>query len=92
MNMEHYVCFESTASCVNVVGCGRGEGRVEHCGCCRFFWKFVTTQRPTGLALSMHLRSKEAFLLLHGELSEVDRIRMALGMYALHRLGNRLEP
>ena len=38
----------------------------------------------------MHLRSKEAFLLLHGELSEVDRIRMALGMYALHRLVNRL--
>ena len=40
--------------------------------------------RASGLGISSHLRSAETFLLL-SDISEEDKIRVALGMYALYR-------
>ena len=82
--------FNSLADQPNVClfGCKYGEDSVEHYSCCEVFWKCACAPRPTGLGIRQDLRSKLGFLLLHPEMTEHERIRLAIGVYAMFRLVN----
>jgi len=75
-----------------ILGCGSiyGEDSVEHYACCDIFWSWACSARPGGLGIQTRMRSKLSFLLLHPDLSDEDRIRIALGVYAVHRLINHI--
>ena len=67
-----------------VLGCGCGEvDRVEHYARCSVFWRFLSRCRPSGLGVPFAWRSAETFLMVSDLLDE-DKIRLSLGMYALH--------
>ena len=67
-----------------VLGCGYEQDMVEHYGRCRVYWEFLSQPLGTGLGLPVALRSGETFLWL-SENSDEDKVRLALGMYALYR-------
>jgi hypothetical protein len=70
------------------LGCGWDEDSIEHYATCSLYWTFLCQRRPAGLGISLHMRSRESFFLVHKDLEEHDTCRMALGMYALHRVVN----
>ena len=51
---------------------------------CKVFWDFAIAREPAGLGLGSHLRAKESFFLVNSQLSDEERKRIALGIYALH--------
>ena len=65
--------------------CGWDEDSVQHYSCCRVYWHFVSMRRPAGLGVLLEKRSRETFFMLSSDLTEEDVVRLALGMYALHR-------
>ena len=66
-----------------VLGCD-AEDSIQHYALCSVFWGFAFAQSPGGLGLGLHLRSKETFFLVNPQLSDEERIRIAIGIYALH--------
>ena len=68
-----------------VLGCEHGEDDVHHYLRCRVYWSFVSRQRPSGLGVTSCPRCPEAALLVHEALTQEDRVRMAIGTYALYR-------
>ena len=68
-----------------MLGCGWEEDSLMHYSCCGLYWKLVSSQRPVGLGFTSSIRGREAFFMLHEELTVEDTVRLALGMYALHR-------
>ena len=67
-----------------VLKCGWDEDSVYHYGRCEVFWRFLAQPRRGGLGIPFACRSGEAFLLLM-DLCDEDKVRVALGMYALYR-------
>jgi hypothetical protein len=67
------------------LGCAQGDDSIEHYSLCGIFWSFVCNPRPGGLGVSQRFKSREAFFLLHSDLTDEDKVRLALGMYALHK-------
>jgi hypothetical protein len=70
-----------------LLGCGWDEDSIEHYSLCSVFWRFVQAERPVGLGIPV-VRCREAFLLVHPDLTEQDKVRMAIGMQALYSLVN----
>ena len=68
-----------------VLGCGRGDDDVYHYLRCEVFWSYVIKNRPAGLGITSCSRSAAAALLVSDGMQEEDKVRMALGIYALHR-------
>ena len=68
-----------------VLRCGFDKDMVEHYGRCSMYWSFVSKPRTSGLGIDRALRSAEAFLSIANGMHEHDKIRMAIGMYALYR-------
>jgi hypothetical protein len=68
------------------LGCGWDEDCLEHYATCKLYWDFLSLRRPAGLGLATHLRCREAFFMVHPSLDERNTCRLALGMYALHRV------
>ena len=75
---------------VCILGCGSvyNEDSVEHYACCDVFWSWACSARPVGPGIQSRMRSKLSFFMLLPELCDEDRIRIALGAYAMHRLIN----
>ena len=69
-----------------VLGCGCGDDDVKHYTRCAVFWEFASKSRPSGLGITTCTRSAEASLLVAEGMSEEDKVRMALGLYALYRV------
>lgn len=67
-----------------VLNCGWDDDSVFHYGRCSVYWHFLSLPRSGGLGLPATWRSSNAFLLLDDVRPE-DKVRLALGMYALHR-------
>ena len=59
---------------------------MEHYCCCSAFWDYVAARGPTGLGVPRALRSKEATLLIRDGMADEVKVRMALAVYALHRV------
>jgi hypothetical protein len=68
-----------------VLGCGRGSDQLEHYATCSVFWEFATKPCPRGLGLHLSSRSRNTFLLVNADQSVEDRVKMDLGIYAIHR-------
>ena len=68
-----------------VLGCGRGSDQLEHYATCSVFWEFATKPCPRGLSLHLSSRSRNTFLLVNADQSVEDRVKMGLGIYAIHR-------
>ena len=68
-----------------VFGCGWDEDSIEHYSLCRVFWDFAASPRPTGLGIDTGMRSRDAFFMVHSNMTRDDRIRMAIGGYAAYR-------
>ena len=65
--------------------CGKGQDSLEHYSLCEVFWEFCNKDRPQGLGIHLSLRSRETFFLVRPRMADEDKIRMALGIYALFR-------
>ena len=65
--------------------CGEGQDSLEHYSLCEVFWEFCNKDRPQGLGIQSSLRSRETFFLVRPGMADEDKIRMALGIYALFR-------
>lgn len=63
--------------------CGNGQDSLEHYSHCSVFWDFCSKARPRGLGLNPMARSRETFFLLQDGMSAEDKVRMAVGLYAL---------
>ena len=73
-----------------VLGCGWEDDELEHYVCCSFFWNFIRKQRPQGLGMTTVPRHRDSTFLLAPQLDDDDAIRMAAGLYALHRTVNHI--
>ena len=67
-----------------VLGCGWDKDAVEHYGRCKVFWEFLALPRSGGLGIPIQWRSADSFLLL-SDMAEENKVRIAVGMYALYR-------
>lgn len=70
--------------------CGTGEDSVDHYSCCSVFWQFAHLARPRGLGLRPDLRGKDVFLLIREGLTDIEKVRIALGIYAVYRTVNHM--
>ena len=60
--------------------CGWDEDSLYHYGRCGVFWRFLADV----WGIPLHHRSAESFLLL-GKMDEEQKVKVAKGIYALHR-------
>ena len=65
--------------------CGNGQDSLEHYSYCSIFWGFCCSSRPRGLGLHPRARSRETFFLIQDGMTVEDKVRMAIGLYALFR-------
>ena len=63
------------------LGCG-GIDRIEHYAMCPHIWAFLRMERPFGLGLPDRLRSLQGFMLAERGMSNVEKVAMAIGIYA----------
>ena len=71
-----------------LLGCENGHGRIEYYATCRIAWDYLGTAAPRGFGLDRRLCSLTAFLSLERverELSDAERARMAIAVYAVAR-------
>jgi hypothetical protein len=66
-----------------VLNCGWEEDSLYHYGRCSVYWEFLSQPLGAGLGIALQCRSGNAFLLLN-DMGPEDKIRLALGMYALY--------
>ena len=57
---------------------------------CDVFWSSLCSPPAGGMGLPRHLRSNDTALLLHQSLGDLDRVRLAVALYALYRATNVL--
>ena len=65
--------------------CSSGPGSIEHYSCCPAYWSFALSPRPRGLGILHRHRSRDSFFLVGDGLDQDDKIRLAVGLYALLR-------
>jgi len=63
------------------LGCG-GIDRIEHYSMCPHIWAFFRMERPRGLGLPDRLRSLEGFMMAERGMTKVEKVAMAIGVYA----------
>ena len=61
---------------------------LKHYPVCEVFWSFLCSPPAGGMALPKHLRSNDTAVLLHQELGDLDRVRLAVALYALYSATN----
>ena len=75
-----------------LLGCRMADSKddLKHYAVCDVFWSFLCSPPAGGMGLPRHLRSNDTALLLHQELGDLDRVRLAVALYALYRATNIL--
>ena len=73
-----------------LLGCGWPDDGLGHYVCCSVYWQFLCKDRPRGLGIRGLRRTKENAMLLCCGLDDEDVVRLAVGLYALHRTVNAL--
>ena len=68
-----------------LLGCGWEEDSLEHYATCSIYWDFMSQRRPYGMGLPIAWRKRDRFSIVEKGLDEEDIVRLALGIYALHR-------
>ena len=63
------------------LGCG-GIDRIERYTMCPHIWAFFRMERPRGLGLPDRLRSLEGFMMAERGMTKVEKVAMAIGVYA----------
>ena len=74
-----------------LLGCPAGEDSIEHYAHCAVFWAFASSSRPRGLGFRLGALSKKLYFFgIADGMHEADKVRLALGVYAVFRSTNSL--
>ena len=68
-----------------MLGCVDNIDSLDHYCICPVFWRFALTPYPLGLGVVGLARSRNGFFFIDAGVANDDKIRMACGIYALHR-------
>ena len=82
---EEVICEEGRDLRKCMLGCEDNIGSLDHYCICPTFWRFALTAYPLGLGVLGLSRSRNGFFFMDAGVTDEDKIRMACGIYALHR-------